>query len=52
MGMVSKAVLLTETPNYEKGNLGLPVPIWIGSDERVPHNNPRIKIELNQEIPV
>lgn len=50
--MVSKAVLLTETPNYEKGDFGLPVPIWIGSDERAPHNNPRIKIELNQEIPV
>ena len=30
----------------------MPVPIWIGSDERAPHNNPRIKIELNQEIPV
>ena len=52
MGVVRNLQILNESPNYEVGDLGFSVPVWIGSDARAPHNNPRIKIRYGEGVPV
>ena len=49
MGMVKYKLL--ETPNFEIDDYGVPVPIWIGSDQYAKHKNPRIKL-MPSQIPV
>lgn len=52
MGLVNNFHILNETPNYEMGDFGLPFPVWIGSDANAPHHNPRIKLRIDNGIPL